>query len=77
MMANGLLLLAVDKPTGMDYLRLNTMKKTNQMDPSIREYFRVIGQKGGQAASEKKAAASRANGAKGGRPKKILPTLNA
>lgn len=33
-----------------------------------------LGRRGGRATSEAKAAAARANGAKGGRPKKTPPT---
>ena len=33
----------------------------------------ILGRKGGQAKTEKKAAASRRNGAKGGRPRKTPP----
>jgi len=35
----------------------------------IKTYFAIIGQQGGRVKSKQKAAASRKNGAKGGRPK--------
>jgi len=35
----------------------------------IRQYFRMLGQKGGQTRSAAKAAAARENGRKGGRPR--------
>ena len=40
------------------------------------EAARLIGRKGGQSKSAKKQAASRRNGAKGGRPKKEKPADN-
>jgi len=38
--------------------------------PQIKKYFSSIGSIGGKAKTPAKLAASRANGAKGGRPKK-------
>jgi hypothetical protein len=40
------------------------------MKDSIRQYLAAIGSKGGQVKSPAKAAASQANGRKGGRPRK-------
>jgi hypothetical protein len=37
---------------------------------SVKRYLASIGTKGGKAKSEAKAAAAKANGAKGGRPRK-------
>ena len=37
---------------------------------TLREHVKRIGKIGGQARSERKAAAARANGRKGGRPRK-------
>ena len=37
----------------------------------IKNYFSKIGRKGGSAKSERKSHASRENGKKGGRPKKL------
>jgi hypothetical protein len=39
------------------------------MDKTVSDYMREQGRKGGQAKTPAKAAASAANGAKGGRPK--------
>jgi len=40
------------------------------MNDAVRKYLAEIGAKGGAVASEAQKAAARANGAKGGRPKK-------
>jgi len=40
------------------------------MDELIRQYLAEIGRKGGKVKSDRKAAASRENGKKGGRPRK-------
>ena len=39
------------------------------MPEAVRQYFASIGAKGGRVVSTLKAASSRANGAKGGRPR--------
>jgi general stress protein YciG len=39
-------------------------------DP-VRDYLATIGRKGGEATTPAKQAASRANGKRGGRPKKV------
>jgi hypothetical protein len=41
----------------------------DSVSPQARKYLSVIGRKGGASKSKSKSAASRANGAKGGRPK--------
>ena len=40
------------------------------INTAVTRYLADIGRKGGLAKSDRKAAASRANGKKGGRPKK-------
>lgn len=37
----------------------------------VKSYLAAIGRRGGQTKSAAKSAAARANGAKGGRPKKV------
>ena len=48
------------------------MKSTKEQDTNEarREAARILGRAGGSVRSEKKAAASRENGKKGGRPRK-------
>jgi len=46
-----------------------TMKST--IPDSVRQFLSEIGRKGGCVSTEKKIEAARANGAKGGRPKKM------
>lgn len=43
----------------------------------MRAWMAEVGRRGGRATTEAKAAAARANGAKGGRPKKSAPTVTA
>lgn len=43
------------------------------MNPAISKYLAAIGRQGGQSKSQAKLAAVRANGKKGGRPKKKKP----
>jgi len=40
------------------------------MDELIRQYLAEIGRKGGKVRSDRKAASSRENGKKGGRPRR-------
>jgi len=40
------------------------------MNPAVRQYLSALGTKGGSRTSPAKRAACRANGRKGGRPKK-------
>jgi hypothetical protein len=47
------------------------------MDKTVSDYMREQGRKGGQAKTPAKAAASAANGAKGGRPKMRRVTVYA
>jgi len=47
-----------------------TMKST--IPDSVRQFLSEIGRKGGCVSTEKKVEAARANGAKGGRPKKMV-----
>ena len=42
-----------------------------------RAWMAEVGRRGGRATTEAKAAAARANGAKGGRPKKSAPAVTA
>ena len=59
----------------------NHDKKTlpGTLHPAVREYLNTIAAKGGATISTAKADASRANGIKGGRPRKTTkqPTLTA
>ena len=41
---------------------------------AVREYMAAIGTRGGAVSTDAKAAAARANGAKGGRPRKKRTT---
>ena len=42
------------------------------MKIELKQYFKIIGKKGGLARSERKSHACRRNGKLGGRPKKML-----
>lgn len=46
--------------------------KNSKLHPAVRDYFSVLGQKGGKVTSERKSIAARENGMRGGRPKKII-----
>ena len=67
----------IDKVGDILMRRLGKPKRqayTQAMKPkrrrTSRRYFVVLGRKGGQSTSRAKAAAARANGRKGGRPRK-------
>jgi hypothetical protein len=49
---------------------LFVMADPEELPEEMRQYLASIGRRGGAAKSDKKAAASRANGKKGGRPRK-------
>jgi len=44
-----------------------------QEKAALAKYLAKLGKKGGESTSEAKQAASRTNGKKGGRPKKVKP----
>lgn len=46
------------------------MRKTSRQDDDVRAAAALMGRKGGLVRTERKAAASRANGRLGGRPRK-------
>jgi len=56
-------------PSNENPKREMTMKMT--IPDSVRQFLSEIGRKGGCVSSDKKVEAARANGAKGGRPRKI------
>ena len=45
-------------------------QQRKKIDPAVRDFLAKAGRKGGKSTSEAKAAASRENGKKGGRPRK-------
>jgi hypothetical protein len=53
-----------------ELLRKETKMKTTIPDV-VRQFLSEIGRKGGCVSTDKKVEAARANGAKGGRPKKM------
>jgi hypothetical protein len=56
-------------PSNENPKREMTMKMT--IPDSVRQFLSEIGRKGGCVSSDKKVEAARANGAKGGRPRKM------
>jgi len=56
-------------PSNENPKREMTMKMT--IPDSVRQFLSDIGRKGGCVSSDKKIEAARANGAKGGRPRKL------
>jgi len=49
----------------------NETKMKTTIPNSVRQFLSEIGRKGGCVSSDKKVEAARANGAKGGRPRKM------
>jgi len=62
-------MISTGLPSNENPKREMTMKMT--IPDSVRQFLSEIGRKGGCVSSDKKVEAARANGAKGGRPRKM------
>jgi len=62
-------MISTGLPSNENPKREMTMKMT--IPDSVRQFLSEIGRKGGCVSTDKKVEAARANGAKGGRPRKM------